>query len=44
MNQFFIDENISLAKTIHSDFYNSQDIFSLSKEKYFQKVFSLLVT
>lgn len=42
MNQFFIDENISLAKTIHSDFYNSQDIFSLSKEKIFSKSFQFI--
>jgi choline monooxygenase len=35
MQNFFIDPDISKAKTIHTDFYTSQEVFELCKEKIF---------
>jgi choline monooxygenase len=35
MPEFFVDKNIARAKTINTAFYNSPEIFELSKEKIF---------
>jgi len=35
MTNFNVDKNISTAKTIHSDFYTSKEVFELCKEKIF---------
>ena len=35
MADFFVDPDIAKAKTIHTDFYNSLEIFEFSKEKIF---------
>ena len=35
MRKFEVHENIALAKTIHTDFYNNPEVFELSKEKIF---------
>lgn len=35
MAAFFIDSNIARAKTLHTDYYTSQEYFEVSKEKIF---------
>jgi choline monooxygenase len=35
LNDFFVDSDISIAKTLHTDFYKSQRVFELCKEKIF---------
>jgi choline monooxygenase len=35
MKSFFVDSDISIAKTIHSDFYKSEKALELAKEKIF---------
>lgn len=35
MIDFFVDADIAKAKTIHTDFYNSKEVFTLCKEKIF---------
>jgi choline monooxygenase len=35
MSKFFVDDAIAKAKTIHTDFYNSPEVFELCKEKIF---------
>src|ERR1041385_1797674 len=36
MSDFFIDPNIARAKTISTEYYNSEKYFELSKEKIFE--------
>ena len=35
MQDFFVDPNIAIAKTIHTDFYTSPEVFEFCKEKVF---------
>jgi len=35
MTDFFVDPNIAVAHTIHTDFYNSPQVFELCKERIF---------
>jgi choline monooxygenase len=35
MSRFFVDPDISRAKTLHTDFYNDPAVFELAKEKLF---------
>ncbi|MHB8206263.1 aromatic ring-hydroxylating oxygenase subunit alpha [Mucilaginibacter sp.] len=37
MPAFFVDPDIAKAKTIHTDFYNSNEVFEACKEKLFAK-------
>src|SRR5688572_27995180 len=35
MPEFFVSPEVSVARTIHTDFYNSPDVFEQCKEKIF---------
>lgn len=35
MKKFSVDNDISMAKTIHKDFYTDQLVYEMSKEKIF---------
>ena len=37
MSRFFVDADISRAKTLHTDFYNDPAVFELAKEKLFAR-------
>ena len=42
MKQFFVDEDITKASTIDSEFYTSEECFQLSKEKIFAKTWQFI--
>src|SRR6516225_5640997 len=37
MDYFQVDQDISMAKTLNTDFYTSRDMFEASKEKLFSR-------
>ena len=42
MKQFFVDQDITKASTIDSEFYTSEECFQLSKEKIFAKTWQFI--
>src|ERR1044072_1706318 len=42
MSRFFVDPDISVAKTIHTDFYNSQQVLEQCKERIFAATYQFV--
>jgi len=42
MTYFIVDPNIAKAKTIHTDFYNSEEVFEDCKEKFFARLWQFI--